>query len=382
MHSDGRVKIARVIVPLTLESTAFAKSKKLLPLEEWYSKHWDRITFTKYRTQWISQWKVYIHPDGFLWLFFGLPYKLIKGRYSLFMADARDPQGIVTFLISKILRKPIILSDTFMKWSESLLAEFYWPLSRLAASHATVLTVNSQRVKSFWEEAGVRSDNIKVSVLWFVSFIENDNKKISLAEKAKSELGYPKIILFVGRLIPRKGIDYLIKAFEKVSNDVRGAGLLIVGEGPDKDRLEKLRDNIGMNNVIFTGYVDDDKRTLYYLLADIFVLPSIDLKVTEEWGLVVNEAMSVGKPAIVTTAVGCAYELVKNGVNGYVVPEKDAEALYQAIKRLLNDDELRIKMGREAKKTIDNSYTDEKAINDCKETIYKALNVSIKPKTR
>ena len=382
MHSDGRVKIARVIVPLTLESTAFAKSKKLLPLEEWYSKHWDRITFTKYRTQWISQWKVYIHPDGFLWLFFGLPYKLIKGRYSLFMADARDPQGIVTFLISKILRKPIILSDTFMKWSESLLAEFYWPLSRLAASHATVLTVNSQRVKSFWEEAGVRSDNIKVSVLWFVSFIENDNKKISLAEKVKSELGYPKIILFVGRLIPRKGIDYLIKAFEKVSNDVRGAGLLIVGEGPDKDRLEKLRDNIGMNNVIFTGYVDDDKRTLYYLLADIFVLPSIDLKVTEEWGLVVNEAMSVGKPAIVTTAVGCAYELVKNGVNGYVVPEKDAEALYQAIKRLLNDDELRIKMGREAKKTIDNSYTDEKAINDCKETIYKALNVSIKPKTR
>jgi glycosyltransferase involved in cell wall biosynthesis len=382
LHSDKRVKIARVIVPLTLESTAFAKAKKLLPLEEWYSKHWDRITFTKYGTQWISQWKVYTHPDGFLWLFFGLPFKLIKGRYSLFMADARDPQGIVTFLISKILRKPIILSDTFMKWSESLLAKLYWPFSRLAASHATVLTVNSQRVKSFWEETGVQSDNIKVSVLWFVSLIENDEKKTCLAEKVKSELGYPKIILFVGRLIPRKGVDYLIKAFEKVSNDVNGAGLLIVGEGPDRDRLEKLRDNIGTNNVIFTGYVDDDTRALYYLLADIFVLPSIDLKVTEEWGLVVNEAMSVGKPAIVTTAVGCAYELVKNGVNGYVVQEKNVEALYQAIKRLLNDDELRIKMGREAKKTINDSYNNEKAINDCIETIYKALMISLKPKIR
>lgn len=146
--------------------------------------------------------------------------------------------------------------------------------------------------------------------------------------------------------------------------------------------MEKLRDNIGTNNVIFTGYVDDDTRALYYLLADIFVLPSIDLKVTEEWGLVVNEAMSVGKPAIVTTAVGCAYELVKNGVNGYVVQEKNVAALYQAIKRLLNDDELRIKMGREAKKTINDSYNNEKAINDCKETIYKALTVSLKPKIR
>ena len=376
MPLDRRVKIARVTVPLTLESTAFAKAKKLLPVEEWYSKRWDRITLTKYRTQWISTWKVYTRPDGILWLFFRLPFRLIKGRYSLFMAGARDPQGIVTFLISRILQKPIVLSDTFMEWPKRLLAKFYWPLSRFVASHATVLTVNSHKVKRFWELAGVQSDKIMISVLWFVSRIEGKGEKSSLAETLKSELGYRKVVLFLGRLIPRKGIDYLIKAFAEVSKDIEGVGLLIVGEGPEREKLEGLCDNIGIDNVIFTGYVDEDTKTLYYLLADFFVLPSIYLKVTEEWGLVVNEAMSVGKPAIVTTAVGCAYELVKNGINGYIVPEKSVASLYHTIKKLLTDDALRVKMGKEAKKTIDESFNDERAINDLKESINRALTAS------
>jgi glycosyltransferase involved in cell wall biosynthesis len=101
----------------------------------------------------------------------------------------------------------------------------------------------------------------------------------------------------------------------------------------------------------------------YFILSDILVLPSITLKNHEEWGLVVNEAMSVAKPVVVSGSTGCAYELVKNAVNGYIVPEKNVEALFKAMEKLIINDELRLNMGNEAKKTIASRFTYLDVIN-------------------
>jgi glycosyltransferase involved in cell wall biosynthesis len=138
--------------------------------------------------------------------------------------------------------------------------------------------------------------------------------------------------------------------------------------------LEALRNDLGLTDVRFAGFVPQQEKALYYLLCDLFILPSITLKVPEEWGLVVNEAMSVGKPVIVTDSVGCAYELVKNNVNGLIVPEKDIEALSSAAIRLLSDDEARARMGKESKRTIDEGFTYQHSIDDLSKFVRSVLS--------
>lgn len=372
MRGKNTNRIARVVPSVTLSGSALARSRKFSPLGEWLLKYEDQIIFSKYRTRWIEPWKIYIRPDGFIWLLLWLPLRLIKGKYYLFRASARDPQGIVTFFISKLLRKPIILSDTFYCWPERLLACFIWPFCRFIVSHATIFVVPSQRCMNFWKSAGISRKKIRLSHV-FMSTVEIDDKHVSLAKELKKKLGVQKTVLFVGRLVKGKGVEYLIKAFAKVSKEIENVGLIIVGGGPERNRLQALCDDIKLGNVLFTGFIDKEELGSYYFLSDIFVLPSINLKMHEEWGIVVNEAMSVGKPIVVTTAVGCAYELVKEHVNGFIVPEKSIEALYNVIKKLLKDQELRMKMGKESKRIITEAFTYQHAIENTKAILNEAL---------
>ena len=93
----------------------------------------------------------------------------------------------------------------------------------------------------------------------------------------------------------------------------------------------------------------------YYIAADIFVLPTL----SDPWGLVVNEAMIFGLPIICTDTAGVAYDLVREGINGFVVKAGNSDVLYAALKRLCDDPELRETMGKESLKII-KGYTPEK----------------------
>jgi len=88
--------------------------------------------------------------------------------------------------------------------------------------------------------------------------------------------------------------------------------------------------------------------------------------------------MSLGKPVIVTKAVGSVNELVFHKKNGYVVPEKDYEAIYKAIKCLLTDDELRTKIGKNAKSTIEMDFAYEKLFNRIRKVIEEGLSLKLK----
>ncbi len=374
MKNKNDKRIAYVMPPITLSMSGLARPRKLNPLEEWLFQIEDPIVFSKFTARWIELSRIYTYADGFLWLFLLLPFKLIKGKYSLFTAHARDPQVIITFIISKLLRKPIIISDTFYMWSGSIRASLLWPFSRFVSFHATFFVVPSSRVMNFWKSAGIHAKKIRLSNT-FMSTIKTNEKNVAKAIEIKEKLGYQKIVLSLGRLTEAKGLEYLIKAFARFS-EVKNVGLLIVGGGPDRNRLEALCKELKLSNVAFIGVVNSDDRDAYYLLSDIFVLPSIRLKCHEEWGLVVNEAMSVAKPVVVSNTAGCAYELVKNGVNGYIVPEKNVEALYEAIKRLMTNDELRIQMGKEAERTIANGFTYAHAIENSKKLLRDALELA------
>lgn len=372
MGNEKDKRIAFVMPPITLSMTALARYENRNRLDEWLLRYGNLVAFTKYATQWIELSNIYMYAEGLLWLFLRLPFKLIKGKYSLFIANARDPQGIITFIISKLLRKPILLSDTFYMWSESTKARLLWPFSRFVSARATFLFVPSWRVADFWKSANIPAGKIR-HINHYVSTIEVNEENRAEATHIKEKIGYQKTVLFIGRLIEAKGPEYLIKAFARLS-EVKNVGLLIVGEGPDRNRLEALCRELKLSNVAFIWRVRERINIApYYLLSDLLVLPSITLKTHEEWGLVVNEAMSAAKPVVVSSSVGCAFELVKDGVNGYIVPEKNVEALYEAIKKLLTNDVLRTQMGKESERTIANGFTYTHAIKSFKKLLQDAL---------
>lgn len=352
-------KITYVFSPTSMAISAQAEYGRSNPYSEWLykSRSLEVISFPVHSGKYAKLSKIFISPLGSIWLFLRLPFKLIKGKYSLFAVHSRDPQATIVLIVSKLLRKPIIVFDSYYMWAkDDVLASLLWPFSRFACFQSTFLSVSSFRVRNFWASAGIPSEKIRLNYK-LTSTVEPNKEILARAMKIKSKLCYKKIILFVGRLIPEKGVDYLIEAFAKFS-EFKDIGLLIVGNGPERTRLKKLCDNLNLSNVVFVWPPDERTETeSYFLLCDFLVLPSITLKYHEEWGLVVSEAMSVAKPVIVSDSVGCAYDLVIDSINGYIVPEKNVDALFEAIKKLVIDDELRLQMGFEAKKTIANRFT-------------------------
>lgn len=130
--------------------------------------------------------------------------------------------------------------------------------------------------------------------------------------------------LYVGRMSPEKGLDTLLHAFVQVVHALPKAQLVLVGGGPLTDSLRKLVLELGLGqSVVFAGSMDVDALRVEYLRATCFVLPST----SEPWGLVVNEALSYGCPAVVSHRCGCVPELVINGKSGYVFTAGDQAEL-------------------------------------------------------
>lgn len=143
------------------------------------------------------------------------------------------------------------------------------------------------------------------------------------------ESGTP-VILFVGRLIPKKAPFVLLHAYARVRESVPCA-LLYVGDGQLRPALEVEAKRLGLTDVHFAGFVGQDEIAAVYAAADMLVLPSVS---NETWGLVVNEAMACRLPVITSDHVGCSADLVRDWVNGHVVHAGDVQALADAIGRV------------------------------------------------
>ncbi|BAI60965.1 putative glycosyltransferase [Methanocella paludicola SANAE] len=157
----------------------------------------------------------------------------------------------------------------------------------------------------------------------------------------KKELNTNKLILNVGRLINWKGTKYLIIAMSNIIKQYPDAKLVIVGKGPEKESLIKLSNELNLHsNIIFLDKVDNAELEKYYLSADVFVLPSIDIDgQTEGLGVVLLEAMSYGVP-VVGTNVGGIPDIIKDNYNGYLVQQKSPEELSTRIIQILSDNGL------------------------------------------
>lgn len=159
-------------------------------------------------------------------------------------------------------------------------------------------------------------------------------KKVENQAELKNEynVSEKKVILFVGRLEPEKNVSLLIHSFgelKKLDNEVV---LFIIGDGSERKKLEQLAEELKIEDIYFEGYITFPKNVIYYKMADIFVLPSE----YEPWGLVVNEAIIMGLPVVVSSHVGCREDLIQNGKNGYIFENNDREDLTRCLQQTLN----------------------------------------------
>jgi glycosyltransferase involved in cell wall biosynthesis len=273
---------------------------------------------------------------------------------------------IVSFFVTKIRRKPFILwSETWhVSERESFAFRLLNPVFRFLISHSDAILVPSQMHKAETISLGARGTKTfimpNVSNMYVIS---SDYRK---AEELRSRLALKgkRTILYVGRLVESKGVQYLIEAFAKLAAERDNVVLICIGDGPFREQLELQCTELRIDErVLFLGWVDlDIKRNSYlvpyFLLCDVCVVPSIFLRgMPDPWVLVVNEAMACGKAVIATTAVAAAHAMIKNGINGFVVPEKDSAALYNAIKAVLADPATAKAMGEASKKVIESGFT-------------------------
>ncbi|MGD0417552.1 MAG: glycosyltransferase family 4 protein [Terriglobales bacterium] len=159
------------------------------------------------------------------------------------------------------------------------------------------------------------------------------------ATEFREKLGLPsRFILFVGRLVPEKGIFDLLEAYAKLESDLRSeVGLVFAGDGISKEELVQQAKRISPGAICFPGFAQREDLAGLYALAETLVLPTH----SDPWGLVVNEAMACGLPIVVSSVAGCSADLVGDGWNGYVVPPRDSEKLSVAIDSLLRQPELK-----------------------------------------
>lgn len=141
-----------------------------------------------------------------------------------------------------------------------------------------------------------------------------------------------RVFLFVGRLESVKNVNLLINAFGKLKKKYDDIALIIVGDGTEMQTLKQLSKNMNIQDIYFSGYVVFPQIVEYYKMADIFVLPSN----YESWGLVINEAMIMNLPVVVSSAVGCRIDLVRDGKNGFIFRSNIQKELEICMEKVLD----------------------------------------------
>jgi glycosyltransferase involved in cell wall biosynthesis len=187
--------------------------------------------------------------------------------------------------------------------------------------------------------------------------------------KLRKEWGIPQrvpLIGAVGRLVWQKGFEFFIKAVSEIVGVIPEAKFLLVGDGPLRERLEALSEELRVrDNVIFTGFRSDIKKILSAI--DILVIPSI----LEGFPMITLEAMAMAKPIVATNIDGIT-EQITDGVNGILVLPKNPSALTKAVIRVLNDKELARNMGLAAMDKVEQEFSVEKMIAET-EKVYLSL---------
>ncbi|MCQ8893263.1 MAG: glycosyltransferase family 4 protein [Methanolinea sp.] len=263
------------------------------------------------------------------WLKIFLKIRTIKPE----IVQAQDlSMGIPSLMIKKVLGMPYIV------WGQG--SDIYLPGRVIKITRSSILK-NADAILALTEDMRKKMKEITSHEIFVVP---NGIDPELFCIESQSIVKYNKsnIILFVGRLYPIKGIHYLLMAFKEIHDIIKDAELVLVGDGQERERLEALSVQIGIQDYVrFIGKVPHTEVKKYMQQADIFVLPSL----SEGLPNVILEAMACGLP-IVASRVGGIPDVIEDGVNGYLVTPKRLDEIAEKIVILLQNDKLREKISR------------------------------------
>jgi len=162
-----------------------------------------------------------------------------------------------------------------------------------------------------------------------------------------------KMVLFIGRLVPQKGVEYLIKAVPKIAHRQWGAKFIIAGDGWSKSYLEELSASLGYSDRIrFLGFVSDSELVELTMSADALVVPSV----YEPFGIVALEGMAAGVP-VVAASVGGLAEIVEHDRTGVLVYPENLESIAWGVNKVLSDSGYTDWITTNAKKKVQDVYS-------------------------
>jgi glycosyltransferase involved in cell wall biosynthesis len=214
----------------------------------------------------------------------------------------------------------------------------------------------------------------KISLIHLGMDPEPNKRDMKLRHKIRNDFGINDDIILIGnvaRMVPFKGQEYLIKAFPEVMKHFPKTKLMIVGDGELNDKLRKLTKTLKIEkNTIFTGFREDMQAL--YSSFDIYAHTSVEGG-GETFPYAVLHALAQGLP-IVVTSVGDVPAMVRNEINGFVVPNKDIKGISDKLLILTGDSKKRIEMGKESHKLLLKEFTVEKMTSKIEKVYYKVID--------
>lgn len=276
------------------------------------------------------------YGDNFTYLSPGIVGHLLKLRPQVIFSSSFGVWTILALMLKPLLWWRVIIayegSSPGVDYRHSGLRLF---VRRVMVWLADACITNSQAGKDYLTDVlSARPDRV------FLQPYEIPDEKTlpgsGVIEASLPPLPHP-IFLFVGHLIPRKGLPLLLEACATLQmKGYTNYSLLVVGDGPQQEALKTFCQEHGLDDRIhWAGRVSYDQIGSYFKCADVFVFPTLE----DTWGVVALEAMLLGKPILCSKGAGTS-ELVQHGENGYVFPPDNASELADLMQKFMDNPEL------------------------------------------
>lgn len=275
------------------------------------------------------------------------PYAALLPRPDVIHAHHAFPDGYGLLRMARARKIPMTVNihgDEF--FTDLLSRPALGRRLRRTVEGASHVTTVSERLASLARAHGVPAERVTVVPLGV------DTERFAPGERAglRAKLGIERaqLLLYVGQLVPRKGVVHLLNALHHAGGTaLRELHVAIVGDGPERAALEAHARRLGLDFVRFTGRIPASELPLWYAAADAYVLPSL----SEGRPMSINEAMASGC-AVVATNVSGIPEQVTEGVNGHLVAPEDPRQLAEAIQDVFADPARLARMGRASREKI------------------------------
>lgn len=283
----------------------------------------------------------------FLFSFFYFSYKFIKNRkIKIINTHWILPSGVIGGILKKILKIKHISTAHAIDVYTLEKIPFRKIIAKFIYDNSDYMICVSYDLKK--RILGLL--NMEKSQKIFIKPMGTNIKFIEKSIDKKSEFN----VLFIGRFVEKKGLEYLIKAMDEIRKENKEINLLIAGSGPLEEKIKKMVKELNLEDKVkFLGWLERERIHEIFGISDILVVPSIITKDGDTEGMptVILEAMAAGVPVIATNVGGIGY-FVKNYENGIIIEQKNPIQIKEKVLELYKNKELREKIVKRAKEFV------------------------------